>query len=394
MQRKPVRLRLDSPLIARKYDKIIISMAPKTTLRCKICVLPVDKALTHGYLGSDSEGVCDFCRSHRRRFSKSKDTSVLKSKLDKVIEWAKRSAKGRYDCLVPISGGKDSLAVLDYLTTTYRGLRILTVTIDNGFLNPESLDRCKKVTGALGVDHVLWQPPHIRKLAKIFLEKTGHFCCPCEITLMNVIHKLTWEHRIPLVALGSSTKYDGAHPETANPWTPPFFEEVIRDEKDKDELRKGVADKFLLLAFGMRVLSGAVKVLTLPDYLEWNKTANRETLNQKYGVNIGEEHEDCLAAPVADWLYKRRCGFGQKASSIAALVRNGLISRDEGLKMLEDIDEFGETFPEDLARFFLEGTGMSVEEVKACSLKKPDPYFNLAFKALSLARKAMSLSIA
>jgi len=211
---------------------------------------------------------------------------------------------------------------------------------------------------------------------------------------MNVIHKLTWEHRIPLVALGSSTKYDGAHPETANPWTPPFFEEVIRDEKDKDELRKGVADKFLLLAFGMRVLSGAVKVLTLPDYLEWNKTANRETLNQKYGVNIGEEHEDCLAAPVADWLYKRRCGFGQKASSIAALVRNGLISRDEGLKMLEDIDEFGETFPEDLARFFLEGTGMSVEEVKACSLKKPDPYFNLAFKALSLARKAMNLSIA
>jgi hypothetical protein len=318
----------------------------------------------------------------------------LKANLDRVIEWAKRNAKGRYDCLVPISGGKDSLAVLDYLASAYRGIRILTVTIDNGFFNPVSLERCKKITNVLGVEHVLWQPPHIRKLARIFLEKTGHFCCPCEISLMNVVHKLTLERGIPLVALGSSTRYDGAHPEIANPWTPPFFEEVIKDEEDKDEIRKGVAEKGLFFAFGIRVLTGAVKVLTLPDFLEWDKTANRETLKEKFGIQIGEEHEDCLAAPVADYLYKRRCGFGQKASSISALVRNGIISRHKALERLKEIDEFGESFPEDKAKPFLDATGMTIEQIKTCSLKRPDPYFTFAFKALSLARKAMNLSVA
>jgi|GEM_PF-1045314 len=371
-----------------------VFMKGESVVRCKNCILPVERERTRGYLWADAQGLCSFCRAFRKRFGEAKSPSALVAQLDNIVHDARRKAKGEYDVLIPISGGKDSLTVLDYIVTRYPGIRVLAVTIDNGFLNPVALESCSKVTKTLGVDHIVWAPPHMRELAAIFLRKTGHFCCPCEITLMNVMHKLTKEHGIPLVALGSSRSYDGAHPESVNPWTPPFFDKVLEDEKHQDQLREGVATKRLLFTFGARVLLGKVRMVTVPDLLEWDKHANRARLQEKYNIEIGDEHADCLASPLADWLYKRRCGFGQKTASLAAQVRNGIIQRDKALELLAGMDEFGEHFPLEQAKHFLERTGMSVDEVIACSIRSPEPYFGFLFKAVGFARDLMGLSIA
>lgn len=355
----------------------------------------MDPAIVHGHLSADATGLCDFCRTYDDRFGPGAAPAHSRQRLDAEIQRARRRGrKGRYDALVAISGGKDSLAVLDYLRREYPELRILAVTCDNGFHWQPAMDACVAVTRELGVDHRIWRPPHMVELARMFLQRTGHHCAPCQVSMLNMMHRVTAEEGIPVILLGTSRRYDGAQPEAANPWTPPFFDAVMRRTPGAEALRQDVCERGLLFRFGARVLTGQVRTLLLPDYVEWDLAANRKALQERYGIVVGPEHADCLAAPIADWLYKRRCGYGQKAASLAAAVRNGLVPREEALALLADLDEFGERFPEQAAAGFLERIGMTAGEVAGCATLRPQAYFDTTFRLVGLARELMGFSVA
>jgi len=361
--------------------------------RCRRCTLPVDPAVVHGHLTVDDQGLCDFCRVYDERFGEAEAPGKARDKLDAQVARARKRA-GKYHVLVPISGGRDSLTVLDYLRREFPDLRILAVTCDNGFHDPAAMDACKTVTAALDVEHRVWRPPHMLDLARLFLERTGHVCAPCQVSMLQMTHRLTADEGIPLVALGSSRRHDGAHPEAANPWTPPFFDAVVRKVPGAEALRQDVCEHGLLFKLGARVLTGRVNVILLPDLIDWNKTANRQHLEEQYGAAIGGEHADCFAHPVADWLYKRRCGFGQKSASIAAAVRTGILPRDEALAILAGLDELGERFPAEAAAEFLARSGLAEEQVVSWSAGRPQPYFDAVFRAVGLARELLGFSIA
>lgn len=368
-------------------------MPPSEPVRCVRCTLPVEPAVVGRYLRADRDGVCDFCRAWDAREARFPGGEAARARLDALVARARRR-RGRYDALVPISGGKDSLAVLDFVRHEYPDLRILAVTLDNGLLADHVLPTCRGLCDDLGVEHVVWEPPGIRRLARLFLQKTGHFCCPCEVALMDAYYHLTRLHRIPLVFLGSSARHDGAHPEAANPWTPPFFDRVVRGEPGAASLRDRVCRRGLLFRFGFSVLSRRVRVVLLPDLVDWDVRKNRVRLASRYGIPERPDHADCVGAAVADWLYKRRCGFGQKAATLAAGVRDGRIPRAEALALLADSDEFGGCFPESEARDFLDRLGMTADEVVRASTQKPDPYFGPLFRLVGLARRVAGLSIA
>jgi hypothetical protein len=361
--------------------------------RCSRCTLPVEPAIVHGHLGADEQGVCDFCRTWDARWADKSSAEEARAQLDGHLAWA-ASRGGDYDALVPISGGKDSLSVLDILRSEYPHLRLLAATLDNGFLADHALAACRTVCKALDVEHVLWSPPQMRALARLFLSKTGHFCGPCQVAMMNMYHVLSRRHRIPLIVLGTSRRFDGAHPEAANPWTPPFFEAVLRGEPEAEALRADVCGRGLLVRFGLATLTGRVRTVLLPDHVAWSVPENQARVEARYQITLRSEHADCLGAPVADWLYKRRCGFGQKAAGLAAAVRNGQLPRDDALAELSRIDEFGDRFPETEAAGFLERTGLTPGEVAACAPLRPQPYFDVTFRAVGVARDLLGFSVA
>jgi hypothetical protein len=135
-------------------------------------------------------------------------------------------------------------------------------------------------------------------------------------------------------------------------------------------------------------------MLLVPDYVPWDLEANRQRLETRYGLRLQREHADCMAAPVADWIYKRRCGVGQASAGLAAAVRNGRMSREAALQQLTGLDELGERFPLEEASDFLERVGMTEDDVVACAQREPAPYFDATFRAVGLARKLLRLSIA
>lgn len=94
--------------------------------RCNRCILPASLS----NITFDENGVCNHCLKYEHDF---KNWDLIKDRREKefieILEKAKK-LKRPYDCLVPLSGGKDSTYAL-YLATKVYGLKTLAVTLDN-----------------------------------------------------------------------------------------------------------------------------------------------------------------------------------------------------------------------------------------------------------------------
>ena len=75
---------------------------------CKRCVMPDTKPDLH----LDEEGVCNACRSFERRTEV--DWQARRVELDEILARYRSKDKKRWDCIVPVSGGKDSGVFVSY----------------------------------------------------------------------------------------------------------------------------------------------------------------------------------------------------------------------------------------------------------------------------------------
>ena len=118
--------------------------------------------------------------------------------------------KGEYDCLVNLSGGKDSCYLLYRLTREY-GLKVLAFTTDMNV--PEiAWDNIRRTVVKLNVDHIVYTPP------RDFYRKLYRICCrtrkravpsgPCATFARRCSKAMRWpslwRRRIPLVVAGYS----------------------------------------------------------------------------------------------------------------------------------------------------------------------------------------------
>ena len=71
-------------------------------IRCTKCVLPE----THETIHFDDKGICGVCRQQEVKHAQV-DWASKKEELDQLVEMYR--GKYDYDCIVPFSGGKDSV---------------------------------------------------------------------------------------------------------------------------------------------------------------------------------------------------------------------------------------------------------------------------------------------
>lgn len=145
-------------------------------VRCNRCLLP---SSIEG-ISFDNEGICNHCRNYERNFADWDQISERKSKEFRDLLDKAKSLKRPYDCLVPLSGGKDSTYAL-YLATKVYHLRTLAVTLENGYLSNPAKENIKNALANCDADHIFY---HINKanssmLFKAFVERSGDFCNAC-----------------------------------------------------------------------------------------------------------------------------------------------------------------------------------------------------------------------
>lgn len=133
-----------------------------------------------------SNNKCNFCNSSGFHDEKKEQKKFNLDDLKKIAERVKANKKGKYDCMVEVSGGIDSSYIL-YVVRKLLGLNPLVINYDNGFNYTVARDNLKKICNKLEVDLVVerskakYDQKYMKYIVKAF-DGMGHYwgvCRPC-----------------------------------------------------------------------------------------------------------------------------------------------------------------------------------------------------------------------
>lgn len=175
---------------------------------CSRCITPS----TRPHITFDAEGVCNACAAHSTK--PTMDWAGRERAFRAVVAKAKARANGGYDCLVPVSGGKDS--TWQIVTCLEYGLTPLAVTWKTPARTALGAANLANLV-SLGVDHIDYQvsPKVERKFMLRALERFGSTAIPMHLALFNIPLKIAARFEIPLIVWGenSAFEYGGAEDE-------------------------------------------------------------------------------------------------------------------------------------------------------------------------------------
>jgi hypothetical protein len=319
--------------------------------RCARCVVPINLPSVK----IDKDGICQFCRRIDRVLEDSKENAERKkAEFDRIVKRVKKLRKP-YDCLIPLSGGKDSTYVL-YLCDKIYHLKCLCVTFDNGYLSEHAKMNIQRAISATHADHVLYtaNPNVLLELYGLFLKKTGNFCPAC-MRGIEVATQIAYEkYRPPLVIYGGGRKvtYAGLFPEVFQGGDVMFFRNVVRGEKAVRmaraflspwigrQISKGTREILKLFRLENAFLGSYTYYMNIYDYIDASFGSIRETLEREMDWKSPEgsfEHMDCQLHDIPTYIHTLK--FPELTPTTlynSHQVRLGLMKREEALQIEED----------------------------------------------------------
>ncbi|HOA05294.1 MAG TPA: N-acetyl sugar amidotransferase, partial [Candidatus Fermentibacter daniensis] len=293
--------------------------------RCTRCILPAD----YPNVSFDADGVCRVCREHDVRYG-SIDWEARERTLGRILD-RYRGRGLKYDCMVPFSGGKDSTFTLWTIKNRY-GMNPLAFNFDNGFLDSDALSVVKKSCRKLGVDLYTYTPDTglLNRVYRRALEQTGEFCSACVVLMPTAIFRAADIHGIRLIVAGFSDELE-APPRETSYMDRTCFWNIMKGGFSRKELKWDFFFPSWKRMFG-------VKQINLPDYIRWDLPMIYETLNREldFGRSMASVRYDCLGTPHSSYLFSRRTGFGKYEYLYSNMVRAGVISREEALRIVAE----------------------------------------------------------
>jgi N-acetyl sugar amidotransferase len=335
---------------------------------CRSCILPD----TRPNLVIGKDGICNACAAHGTK--RQIDWLSRANAFAQVVETAKKRSIG-YDCLIPVSGGKDS--TWQVVTCLEAGLRPLAVTWKTPGRTPIGEANLTNLV-ALGVDHIDYQinPRVEKRFMKAALIRFGDPAIPMHMALFAIPLAIAVRFRIPLVVWGenSAFEYGGTAEERTGfaldaKWLKTYG--VTHGTTWGDWLKDGLGEKDLLAYAGpseAELASAGVNAVFLGYYFPWDPESSL-AVAQAHGFRPRREGPKTGYYDYADidddfisvhhWFKWYKFGFTRLFDNLSLEIRNGRMSRSEALDIVR---RRGDDTPHDdilkLCRFI----GMSVED--------------------------------
>ena len=316
---------------------------------CTRCIYPDTKP----DLFFDEEGVCSACRSFEARAAV--DWVERRAELEKLIA-RYRSADGRnYDCIVPVSGGKDS---------TYQVVRLLelgvsplcvTATTDSlsdiGRRNIENVKR-------LGVDYLemTTNPVVRRKINRLCLTEIGDISWPEHVTIFTIPVRFAVKLGVPLIVWGENSQHEYGGPAAAaenrtldRRWLEEFGGLLglrVSDLAGVDGISKHDLIAYTYPSDAELKKSG-VTGLFLGHFIPWDGLQNAiiaqangfETYPSFVEGSLANyENLDNYQTGIHDYFKYLKFGFGRATDIACNHIRRGRLQRDDALRIVEKHD--------------------------------------------------------
>lgn len=315
---------------------------------CTKCLMPNTKP----DLRFDESGVCNACTNYENRDTI--DWEQREKDFSQIIEHfrSKKTKHPHWDCIVPVSGGKDSTyQVLKLLSLGLKPLCVNSTTCDLSEIGRKNLDNIKN----LGVDMIEISPnPIIRhKLNKIGLTQVGDISWPEHIGIFTIPVTVAVNYKIPLIVWGENSQNEYGGPEEAvknnildRRWLEEFGGLLGLRVSDLEGFEGLTKDDLIPYFYPSdeEVRAVGVTGLFLGQFFPWDGLKNA-LLSQAHGFHVlnhivegsmvNYENLDNHQTGIHDYFKYLKFGFG-RATDIACLhIRRGRISREEGIDVVK-----------------------------------------------------------
>ena len=334
-------------------------------------------------LSFDEEGICNACRNYEKRDAV--DWNKRKEELMSILDKYRSKDGLNWDCIIPVSGGKDS--TYQVVTMLELGMNPLCVTSTTCHLTEIGRENIENIKN-LGVDYIEITPnKKVRKhLNRIGLFEVGDISWPEHVGIFTIPVRIAVNMNIPLLIWGenSQNEYGGPAASTENnildrKWLEEFggllglrvsdligYEGIKKNQlipytypTDEELKEVGVTGLFLGHYIPWDGLSN-VLLAKAHGFKSWGKTIE--------GSAVDYENIDNYQVGIHDYFKFLKFGFGRASDLVSMHIRRGRLTREQGMNIVKNCDgKFPWTYLDKPLEEILEPLDITVDEfIKIC----------------------------
>jgi N-acetyl sugar amidotransferase len=308
----------------------------------KRCVKCISDSTCPG-IKFDQFGICNFCHLHDKWTKIYPNDEKGQIAVNKIIEKIKRkkNSGSKYDCVIGVSGGRDSTYLL-YLTVKKYGLNPLAVHFNDGFDNPVAGENMLKAIKKLNVDlrTITSNYSESRDLKVTFLKaSTPDLNQGTDVGIAAACYGVAHEENIKTVLYGQSFRTEGIKPVS---WAymegeylkkvHNLFGEIKLKEPTKNRPNYHLSPYML---FYYSVLKG-IKAYSPLYYEKYVRKEVDNTLAEELNwVYPGAHYYDDLYWSLITYVHREKFNIDFRLNSYSALVRDNQMTREEALERVK-----------------------------------------------------------
>lgn len=299
----------------------------------------------------DKQGICQACHNYEKR--KTIDWKKRKEELKKLCSKYRRK-DGYYDCVIPVSGGKDS----HFLVHTMKkemGMNPLLITVGDPFTKTNAgMHNFRNLGDTFNCDHILFNLSIdlFRRVTKIAFEEFGEPLRFVEAAIYTVPMKMAMKFGIQFVIFGENSSYEYGTSNKDNYSANEYIKRIFKAIDVDLWLKKGISRKevnAIIPPSEKELKKIKPEVIFMSYFSPWSSSSHL-AIAKKYGFrDLSNEWKregciedfeqiDSVAYLVHLWLKYPKFGF-QRTSDIASRrVRENKISLSEAKKLIRDHD--------------------------------------------------------
>lgn len=331
---------------------------------CAHCVYPAVSAVA---LSFSEYGECSGCRVSAQK--REIDWAERKRLLGELLDQYRSKDGSNYDCIIPVSGGKDSYYQTHIITKEF-GLKPLLVTYHGNNYTAEGTYNLERMREVFDVDHLIFRPSVevLKKLNRAAFYKMGDMNWHAHVGIYTYPAIVAVSHKVPLLVWGEhgrtevggmyslndfvemTAKYVREHASRGFTWRDFLGPETDLKVNDLLWMRYPDDDKLFDLD---------IRGIHLNNYFEWKPNEQAQMMIDLYGwmaaekpfdrtyrsiSNLDDMHEN----GVHDYLKFIKFGYGRCTDHACKDLRAGKITRQQAVMLVKRYDSVR---PSDLDRW-------------------------------------------